>query len=119
MRLSFLASLVAAAIVYLGVRDVGFQLGVLLEDDVGEAVVGSAPVIAGVAAGVVDWVIGFYPAYAMVLIPVDTFALDVAMGAVLTAAATIVLLVGTEVVAYLETYRECWRPRIVEVQRWW
>jgi len=119
MQLSFIASLLAAAIVYLGVRDVGFQLGELLEDDRGDEVVGSAPVIAGVAAGAVDWTVGFYPAYALVLIPVDVFALDVAMGAVLTAAAVMVVLTGGEAVAYLETEQECWRPRVVEVARWW
>jgi len=110
MVVTFLSSIGAAALVYFGTRHIGFEL----EDvDRRDEVLGSAPILAGLAAGVVSAVVTIAPAAGAGVL-YGALLLHYVAGAFGTAASFMFTIACAEILAHQETSADCWRPVLAE-----
>lgn len=110
MVVTFLSSIGAAGLVYFGTRHIGFEL----EDaDRREELLGSAPILAGLAAGAVAAIVTIIPAYAGGVLS-EKLLLHYVAGSLGTAWAFMFTIGCGEILAFEETGADRWKPVLAE-----
>jgi hypothetical protein len=110
MPVSFLSSVLAAGMVYFTARAVSWEL----EDaETQEELLGSAPILAGLAAGAVAAIVTIIPAAGAGVLS-DQLLLHYVAGSLGTAGSFMFTIACAEIMVHEETGNDRWEPRLAE-----